>query len=96
MSTDTLTPQPPAACATPNEHGFVLTPATPTYSLPLPAQAVEQMLSFLDRSPLEVVRAALAPYCRRAGLPLPDSPVEGVRLAVGMANCKGETRTKSK
>ena len=54
------------------------------------SQAVEQMLSFLDSSPLEVVRAALAPYCRRAGLPLPDSPAEGVRLAAGMANCKGE------
>ncbi|PNW78288.1 hypothetical protein CHLRE_09g403500v5 [Chlamydomonas reinhardtii] len=54
-------------------------------------KAVEQMLSFLDSSPLEVVRAALAPYCRRAGLPLPDSPAEGVRLAAGMANCKGQT-----
>ncbi|KAG2483717.1 hypothetical protein HYH03_017435 [Edaphochlamys debaryana] len=54
-------------------------------------QVVQQMLSFLSCSPLCTVREALQPYCRRMGQQLPGSPAEGVRMAVDMVNCKGQT-----
>ncbi|KAG2483715.1 hypothetical protein HYH03_017433 [Edaphochlamys debaryana] len=54
-------------------------------------QVVQQMLSFLSCSPLCTVREALQPYCRRMGQQLPGSPAEGVRMAVDMINCKGQT-----
>ncbi|EFJ40568.1 hypothetical protein VOLCADRAFT_99616 [Volvox carteri f. nagariensis] len=52
-------------------------------------EVVQQMLSFLSGASLSVVREALQPYCRRNDLPLPHSVAEGVRIAVGMVNCKG-------
>ncbi|GFR45853.1 hypothetical protein Agub_g7186 [Astrephomene gubernaculifera] len=54
-------------------------------------QVVQQMFSFLSCSPLSTVREALRPYCRRAGRPLPASVAEGIRIAVDMTNCKGQT-----
>ncbi|EFJ40583.1 hypothetical protein VOLCADRAFT_99615 [Volvox carteri f. nagariensis] len=54
-------------------------------------EVVQQMLSFLSGASLSVVREALQPYCRRNDLPLPHSVAEGVRIAVGMVNCKGQT-----
>ncbi|KXZ52983.1 hypothetical protein GPECTOR_8g354 [Gonium pectorale] len=54
-------------------------------------KVVQHVISFLSCSTLDVVAEALLPFCRRAGLPLPTSVAEGVRLACGMTNGKGQT-----
>ncbi|GLC33386.1 hypothetical protein PLESTM_000055700 [Pleodorina starrii] len=54
-------------------------------------EVVQQMLSFLSGASLPVVREALKPYCSRHGLALPNAAAEGVRIAVSMTNCKGQT-----
>ena len=67
-------------------------PNPPPAPPPLPPQVVQEVLSFLSCSPLEVVREALLPYCRRVCQPLPTSVAEGVRLAADMVNAKGGER----
>ncbi|GLC34415.1 hypothetical protein PLESTB_000731000 [Pleodorina starrii] len=54
-------------------------------------QMVQRLCEFLSSSPPATVREALGPYCRRMGLPLPGSPAEGLRIAVGMCNGRGQT-----
>ncbi|KAG2496293.1 hypothetical protein HYH03_005526 [Edaphochlamys debaryana] len=52
---------------------------------------LQRAFEWLATSPLPVVREALRPYCRRAGLPPPACPLDGVRLAADMANSRGQT-----
>ncbi|KXZ45391.1 hypothetical protein GPECTOR_55g297 [Gonium pectorale] len=54
-------------------------------------EAVKNIFLFLSCAPLDTVREALQPYCRRAGLLLPSSVAEGAQMAVDMVNCKGQT-----
>ncbi|KXZ53622.1 hypothetical protein GPECTOR_6g539 [Gonium pectorale] len=49
------------------------------------------MVDFLRTSSPGSVRAALLPYCRRYCLPVPANVEDGVRLAVGLTNSKGQT-----
>ncbi|GLC68568.1 hypothetical protein PLESTF_000709600 [Pleodorina starrii] len=54
-------------------------------------KVMQEIITFLTCSPIETVREALTPYCRRVGKSLPASVVDGVRMAVDMANAKGQT-----
>ncbi|GLI64448.1 hypothetical protein VaNZ11_007720 [Volvox africanus] len=54
-------------------------------------RTVEEILSFLASSGLPTVQRALRPYCQRICVPLPSSVVEGVQMAVQLADYKGQT-----